>query len=84
MKKFPLLILLLTFFIALPSYANQANEKNNFMKMRKRFEKIDKNSDGLLSKEEMMEAVHVGAAIKSGATLVHGVQMMKQVIKLEM
>ena len=56
MKKFPLLILLLTFFIALPSYANQANEKNNFMKIRKRFEKIDKNSDGLLSKEEMMEA----------------------------
>ena len=56
MKKFPLLILLLTFFIALPSYANQASEKNNFMKIRKRFEKIDKNSDGLLSKEEMMEA----------------------------
>ena len=56
MKKFPLLILLLTFFIALPSYANQANEKNNFVKMRKRFEKIDKNSDGLISKEEMMEA----------------------------
>ena len=56
MKKFPLLILLLTFFIALPSYANQANEKNKFVKMRKRFEKIDKNSDGLLSKEEMIEA----------------------------
>ena len=56
MKKFPLLILLLSFFIALPSYANQANEKNNFLKMRKRFEKIDKNSDGLLSKQEMMEA----------------------------
>ena len=56
MKKFSLLILLLTFFIALPSYANQANEKNNFIKMRKRFEKIDKNSDGLISKEEMMEA----------------------------
>ena len=56
MKKFPLLILLLTFFIASPSYANQANEKNNFVKMRKRFEKIDKNSDGLLSKDEMLEA----------------------------
>ena len=39
MKKFPLLILLLIFFIALPSYANQANEKNNFVKIRKRFEK---------------------------------------------
>ena len=48
--------MLLTFFIALPSYANQANEKNKFVKMRKRFEKIDKNGDGLLSKGEMMEA----------------------------
>lgn len=44
-------------------------------------------SDGLqrgITKEEMMEAVHVGAAIKSGATLVHGVQMMNKVTKLEM
>ena len=56
MKKFPFLILLLTFFIALPCYPNPSKEKNNFMKMRKRFEKIDKNRDGLLSKEEMMEA----------------------------
>ena len=32
----------------------------------------------------MMEAVHVGAAIKSGASLVHGVQMMNKVNKLEM
>ena len=35
--------------------------------------------DGLqrgITKEEMMEAVHAGAAIESGATLVHGVQMM--------
>ena len=38
--------------------------------------------DGLqkaITKEEMMEAIHVGAAIKSGATLVHGVQMMNKV-----
>ncbi|MDB9932718.1 arsenosugar biosynthesis-associated peroxidase-like protein [Flavobacteriales bacterium] len=28
--------------------------------------------------EEMMEAVHVAAAIRSGATLVHGVQMMNK------
>ena len=56
MKKFPFLILLLTFFIALPSYPNPINKKNNSIKMRKRFEKIDKNSDGLLSKGEMMEA----------------------------
>ncbi len=42
--------------------------------------------DGLqrgVTKEEMMEAVHVGAAIKSGATLVHGVQMMNKVNKLD-
>lgn len=29
--------------------------------------------------EQMMEAVHVAAAIRGGATLVHGVQMMNQV-----
>ena len=42
--------------------------------------------DGLqrgITKEEMMEAVHVGAAIKSGAVLVHGVQMMNKVNKLD-
>ena len=43
--------------------------------------------DGLqrgITKEEMMEAVHAGAAIESGATLVHSVQMMNKVNKLEM
>jgi len=43
--------------------------------------------DGLqrgVTKEEMMEAVHVGAAIESGATLVHGVQMMNKYNKLSM
>ena len=43
--------------------------------------------DGLqkgITKEEMMEAVHVGAAIKSGAALVHGVQMMNKHDKLSM
>ena len=34
--------------------------------------------------EQMMEAIHVGAAIKSGATLVHGTMMMNKVNKLEM
>jgi len=34
--------------------------------------------------EQMMEAVHVAAAIKSGATLVNSVQMMKQAQKLSM
>ena len=43
--------------------------------------------DGLergITKEQMMEAIHVGAAIRSGVTLVHGVQMMNKVNKLEM
>lgn len=43
--------------------------------------------DGLqkgITKEEMMEAVHTGAAIESGATLVHGVQMMNKYDKLSM
>ena len=43
--------------------------------------------DGLqrgITKEEMMEAVHAGAAIESGATLVHGVQMMNKYKKLSM
>ena len=42
--------------------------------------------DGLkrgITKEEMMEALHVGSAIKSGAVLVHGVQMMNKVNKLD-
>ena len=43
--------------------------------------------DGLqrgITKEEMMEAVHAGAAIESGATLVHGVQMLNKYNKLSM
>ena len=43
--------------------------------------------DGLqrgISKEEMMEALHVGAAIRGGAALVHGVQMMNKYDKLSM
>jgi alkylhydroperoxidase/carboxymuconolactone decarboxylase family protein len=34
--------------------------------------------------EQMMEAVHVAAAIKSGTTLVYGTQMMEHVKKLSM
>ena len=44
---------------------------------------IDAYTTGSLEKgadeEQMMEAIHVAAAIKSGATLVHGVQMMNKV-----
>ncbi|MCV6629949.1 MAG: arsenosugar biosynthesis-associated peroxidase-like protein [Flavobacteriaceae bacterium] len=43
--------------------------------------------DGLergITKEEMMEAVHTGAAIRGGASLVHGVQMMNKYNKLSM
>jgi len=46
---------------------------------------IDAYSSTCLQKgadeEQMMEAVHVAAAIKSGATLVNGVQMMNHVKK---
>lgn len=41
--------------------------------------------DGLqrgITKEEMMEAVHAGAAIEAGANLVHATQMMKKYNKL--
>ena len=43
--------------------------------------------DGLkrgITKEEMMEALHVSAAIRGGASLVHGVQMMNKYDKLSM
>lgn len=43
--------------------------------------------DGLqrgVEKEEMMEALHVAAAIRGGASLVHGVQMMNKYNKLSM
>jgi alkylhydroperoxidase/carboxymuconolactone decarboxylase family protein len=36
------------------------------------------------SPEQMMEAVHVAAAIRGGASLVHGVQMMNKAKKLSM
>ena len=36
------------------------------------------------SEKQMMEAVHVAAAIKGGAALVHGVQMMNKAKKLGM
>lgn len=37
-----------------------------------------------IEKEEMMEAVHVAAAIRGGASMVHAVQMMDKVDKLSM
>ncbi len=36
------------------------------------------------TEEQMMEAVHVAGAIRGGATLAHGVQMMNQTKKLMM
>src|SRR5690554_5025876 len=41
---------------------------------------LEKGCDG----EQMMEAVHVAAAIRGGASLVHGVQMMNQAKKISM
>lgn len=37
-----------------------------------------------IEKEELMEAIHVAAAIRGGASLVHGVQMMDKYEKLSM
>lgn len=49
---------------------------------------IDSYSTDCLKKgadeEQMMEAVHVAAAIQSGATLIYGVQMMNKVKKITM
>ena len=49
---------------------------------------IDAYSSACLEKgadeEQMMEAIHVAAAIKGGATLVFGVQMMNHVKKMSM
>lgn len=49
---------------------------------------IDAYSEDSLEKgyteEQMMEAVHVATAIRGGASLVHGVQMMNKVNKLSM
>lgn len=49
---------------------------------------IDAYTSGCLEKgadeEQMMEAVHVAGAIRGGASLVHGVQMMNQAKKLMM
>ncbi|WP_413291253.1 arsenosugar biosynthesis-associated peroxidase-like protein [Bdellovibrio sp. HCB337] len=36
------------------------------------------------NQNQMMEAVHVAAAIRGGASLVHGVQMMNKAKKMEM
>jgi len=41
---------------------------------------LEKGAD----EEQMMEAIHVAAAIRGGATLVHGVQMMNKVEDLTM
>lgn len=41
---------------------------------------LDKGSN----EEQMMEAVHVATAIRGGASLVHGVQMMNHVKKVSM
>ncbi|MGK0363813.1 MAG: alkylhydroperoxidase/carboxymuconolactone decarboxylase family protein [Saprospiraceae bacterium] len=49
---------------------------------------IDAYTSGCLEKgadeEQMMEAVHVASAIRSGSSLVYSVQMMKQAKKMSM
>ncbi len=56
MKNYSFIIFALSFFITLPTYANPTNDKNNFIEMRKRFKRVDMNSDGQHSKKEMMKA----------------------------
>jgi len=41
---------------------------------------LEKGAD----EEQMMEAIHVAAAIRAGSTLVHGVQMMNKAKELSM
>ncbi len=41
---------------------------------------LEKGAD----EEQMMEAIHVAAAIRGGASLVHGVQMMNKVKEISM
>lgn len=49
---------------------------------------IDSYTQGCLEKginqEQMVEAIHIAAAIRGGATLVHGVQMKNVANKLEL
>lgn len=49
---------------------------------------IDAYTSGSLEKgadeEQMMEAIHVAAAIRGGASLVHGVQMMNKIKEITM
>jgi alkylhydroperoxidase/carboxymuconolactone decarboxylase family protein len=49
---------------------------------------IDAYTEACLEKgvdeKQMMESVHVAAAIRGGASLVHGVQMMNKVYKLDL
>lgn len=49
---------------------------------------IDAYTEGSMEKgadeKEMMEAVHVASAIRGGASLVHGVQMMNKAKKISM
>ena len=56
MKNLSFLILLFSILIALPSYSNENMVKPKSSKLRQRFEKIDTNGDGLLSKSEMLDA----------------------------
>ena len=56
MKNYSFLFFALSFFITLPIYADPTNEKNNFINIHKRFERVDTNSHGHLSKDEMMKA----------------------------
>ena len=54
MKKHALLITAIISVLAMPAYSNPANQESKFSKARNRFEKIDQDGDGLLSKNELL------------------------------
>tara|TARA_B100000575_G_C23035840_1_gene596269 strand:- start:813 stop:1121 length:309 start_codon:yes stop_codon:yes gene_type:complete len=50
------LFFLILLFIASPSFANEISNVRKFSSIDKRIQKIDKDGDGLISKEEMLKA----------------------------
>ena len=57
MKKHALLITAIISFIAMPAYSHHGDHEGKFRNARLRFEEIDQDGDGLLSKNELL-AVH--------------------------
>tara|TARA_B100000459_G_C8430142_1_gene137021 strand:- start:222 stop:518 length:297 start_codon:yes stop_codon:yes gene_type:complete len=56
MQKHALLITAIISFIAMPAYSNHGDDGSKLRNARQRFEKIDQDGDGLLSKNELFAA----------------------------